>query len=104
MQEHEDITARDRRPGVHLTRSPARPDDDPIRPAPGERRGPVGASTVHDDDLVAPRAKRTQRREGGLDALGLVQHRHHDGEPVSAGGAAQFSAPPQLLPCPAVQP
>ena len=80
VQEQQHIAARLRRAGVHLRCASARGGDDTV----AQRRGPLGraiaAAAIGDDHLDAARAVGLQGRERRLDAGGLVQHRHDDGE------------------------
>ena len=104
VQEHEYVPGRDLRSRVHLAGAPARGGENPVRAAGRPLAGPVGTAPVGDDDLVPALAKRAERFERGPDAVRFVEDRHHDGEPAPDRIGSQFSAPPQLLPCPAVQP
>ena len=54
------------------------------------------------DRLVLEALARSGRAWGRFDFRALVEHRNDDGE--FHHSAASFSAPPQLEPCPAVQP
>ena len=62
----------------------------------------IAAAAIGHDDFDAALAIGRQRLQGRFDFRGLVEHRHDDGE--FHHSAASFSAPPQLEPCPAVQP
>ena len=77
--------------------------------------GVVPAAAVGHDHLDIATAHRLQCKQGPGKGAGLVEHRNDDRDHLgrnhrdtAASGSAvmraQASAPPQLLPCPAVQP
>jgi len=102
VQEQQYVALRYTGAGVHLLGAPACGHDDAVGERAGEGERVIATAAVGDNHLDAAGAKRRQRRERGFDLRGLVQHRHDDGE--FHHSAASFNAPPQLEPCPAVQP
>ena len=100
--------------GVHLPRTAARRIYEPITQGMGDAPGRVPAASVGHYHLDAPAAQRLQRQERLRDRFRLVEHRDDDRDRRQFHGCGtapgfafvpdQFSAPPQLLPCPAVQP
>ncbi len=95
MQEQQHVAVRHLGAGIHLHGPAALGYNRFVGEGTRQLRGAVIAAAIGDDDLDPAPAKYSQRLERRLDAGGLVEHRHDDGELHSA---ASFKAPPQLEP------
>ena len=108
MQEQQHGPGRLRGAGTHLHGAAARCCNDAVRPHARALDCRVAAAAVHDHDLDAKRAQVIEVIESAGDTFAFVEHRHDDGKAGHSRErdhlAASDSAPPQLEPCPAVQP
>src|SRR5262249_30266243 len=104
MQEQKNVATRSYAPCIHLQGASARCNAHVISERTGAGRCAISASPVHNDQLNTTLSIGRKRYERRFDICSLVQHRHDDRQPLAAHSAASSNAPPQLEPCPAVQP
>ena len=90
VQEQQHIAGGDCRAGIHLRCAPRRCGDHVVGEGLGKSGGAVAAAAIDHDDLGAIGAQGRQGDERRLDAGGLVEHRHDDGQ--GHGAAARVSA------------
>ena len=92
---------------VHLLRPTARRDGQLIDTRAGTFYGIVIAAAIDDDEFMSVGTQWLKIVEQRIDVTGLIEGRDDDRQPslsTVAVHTCQESAPPQLDPCPAVQP